>query len=520
MSLEKFDTVADAHPHLRPEFQALQKILADASAAASLEPTILADSTNLPIARLETALELLAEANVLELRRRWHCEACQQDSWDSAEAPIQQCQHCEAPIAASPDSYSYLYQPAATPSSSDFLESTGQLPDGFFRDPPPLALNTYTPGDRKILRRLFSTLYQTPNEWSAFVAGSQLSDRLRPNLRLDTQDACIASLLDRLQALRKLGLFLDELSKEFERQDIAALAPYIRENYGEALADSASAQHTYPSLIVDSSHLQELTSVLPFMDIARLEKWASGTKRLICKVRCGAVEKGTGFLIGERLVLTCHHVVASHLDPSKRGEIAVQFDYFAKENDAIEPTAWLPCDPSWEIPFSPHGAADLLEQAGLPQADELDFAILQLPSRPPGQRGALPLFELHPIPTVPGSLILLAGHPGPYQLQPIQCSIAAPGFVSLNENQTRFSYRNSTLKGSSGSPIFDRHFRWIGLHHNRGALRKDQPSMVEDNRGIPGKAIVSWLRRHSKNNPAAKAAALALGVPIDPVTVS
>ena len=61
MSLEKFDTVADAHPHLRPEFQALRKILADASAAASLEPTILAVSTNLPIARLETALELLAE---------------------------------------------------------------------------------------------------------------------------------------------------------------------------------------------------------------------------------------------------------------------------------------------------------------------------------------------------------------------------------------------------------------------------------------------------------------------------
>lgn len=520
MSLEKFDTVADAHPHLRPEFLALRKILAEATAAASLEPAILAASTNLPVARLETALENLADSKVLECRRRWHCDACQQDSWDSVEAPIHQCLHCEAPIAANPDSYSYLYQPAATPSPSDSLESTGQLPDSFFRDPPPLALNTYTPHDRKILKKLFSTLYQTPNEWSAFVAGSPLSDRLRPNLRLDTQEACIASLLDRLQALRKLGLFLDELSKEFERQDIAALAPYIRENYGEALADAAFVQPNYPGLIVDNSRLQELTSVLPFMDIARLEKWASSTKRLVCKVRCGPDEKGTGFLIGERWVLTCHHVVASYIEPSKRGQIAVQFDYFAKEDDGIEPTPWLPCDPNWDIPFSPHGQADLLDQAGIPKPDELDFAILQLPSKPPGQRGALPLFELHPIPTVPGALILLAGHPGPYQLQPIQCSIAAPGFVSLNNNQTRFSYRNSTLKGSSGSPIFDRHFRWIGLHHNRGALRKDHPSMVEDNRGIPGKAIVAWLRRHSKNNPAAKAAALALGVPIDETTVS
>jgi len=520
MSWEKFDTVADAHPELETEFLTLRQILAQATAAASLEPAVLAATTNLPVARLESALELLAEAKVLELRRRWHCESCQQDSWDSVDSPIQQCQHCEAPMAASPDSYSYLYLPTAAPQRNDSAESTGHLPDSFFRDPPPLALNTYTPGDRKILKKLFSTLYQTPFEWSGFVAGSALSDQLRPNLRVDTQEACIASLLDRLQALRKLGLFLDELSKEFERQDIAALAPYIRENYGEALADAAFAQPNYPSLIVDNRRLQELTSVLPFMDIARLEKWAAGTKRLVCKVRCGPDEKGTGFLIGDRWVLTCHHVVASYIEPSKRGQIEVQFDYFAKDDDGIAPTPWLPCDPTWDIPYSPHGQADLLEKAGIPKTDELDFAILQLASKPPGERGALPLFELHPIPTVPGSLILLAGHPGPYQLQPIQCSIAAPGFVSLNENQTRFRYRNSTLKGSSGSPIFDRHFRWIGLHHNRGALRKDQPSMVEDNRGIPGKAIVSWLRRHSKNNPAAKAAALALGVPIDPVTVS
>lgn len=518
MSLEKFDTVAEAHPELQAEFQELRRILAQVTTAASLDPAVLAASSNLPIARLETALELLAEAKVLELRRRWSCESCQQDSWDSVESPIQLCQHCEAPIAASPDSYSYLYQPAATASSSDLLESTGQVPDNFFRDPPPVALNTYSPDDRRILRKLFSTLYQTPSDWSAFVAGSQLSDRLRPNLRLDTLEGCIASLLDRLQALRRMGLFLDELSKEFERQDIAALAPYMRENYGEILADAAAPPYSYPGLVVDKSRLQELTSVLPFMDIGRLERWASATKRLICKVRCGADEKGTGFLIGERWVLTCHHVVASHLDASKRQEISVQFDYFADDQGAIQPTPWLPCDPEWAIPFSPHGSADLLDKAGLPKPDELDFAILQLPSKPPGQRGALSLRELHPIPTVPGTLILLAGHPGPYQLQPIQCSIAAPGFVSLNENQTRFCYRNSTLKGSSGSPIFDRHFRWIGMHHNRGALRNDQPSMVEDNRGIPGKAIVAWLRRHSNTNPAAKAAALALGIPIDTLT--
>jgi hypothetical protein len=510
MSLEKFDNVAKGHPELHAEFQALRQILDSTSATASLEPATLAAITNLPVARLETVLEYLAEATVLRLRRRWHCEVCHQDSWDSIDSPI----------AASPDSYHYLYQPSPILPKEVSPESTGQLPDDFFRDPPPVALNTFSPSDRRVLRKLLSTLYQTPSDWSTFVAGSQLNDRLRNNLRLDTLDGCIHSILDRLQALRKTGLFLEELSEEFDRQDIAALAPYIRETYGESLADAVVPSKPWPALVVDTSRLQELTSILPFMGIERLEKWAANTKRLICKVRCGTEEKGTGFLIGERWVLTCHHVVATYLDSTKRGQIAVQFDYFAKEDGAIQPTPWLPCDPQWEIPYSPHGQADLLEKAGVPKTDELDFAILQLPSTPSGQRGALPLFELHPIPTVPGALILLAGHPGPHQLQPIQCSIAAPGFVSLNENQTRFAYRNSTQKGSSGSPIFDHHFRWIGMHHNRGALRQNQPSMVEDNRGIPGKAIVAWLRRHSKNNPAAKAACLALGLPFDESSMS
>lgn len=69
--------------------------------------------------------------------------------------------------------------------------------------------------------------------------------------------------------------------------------------------------------------------------------------------------------------------------------------------------------------------------------------------------------------------------------------MAAPGFESINENQTRMIYKTSTLKGSSGSPVFDRQFRLIALHHNRG---EEGDKFFKNNRGIPVAKIVSQLR--------------------------
>ena len=57
------------------------------------------------------------------------------------------------------------------------------------------------------------------------------------------------------------------------------------------------------------------TSGQPFFDTSKLAWWLIRVERQVCLVRCGD-ERGTGFLVGPNLVLTCHHVIKSHLNGS------------------------------------------------------------------------------------------------------------------------------------------------------------------------------------------------------------
>jgi hypothetical protein len=94
----------------------------------------------------------------------------------------------------------------------------------------------------------------------------------------------------------------------------------------------------------------------------------------------------------------------------------------------------------------------------------------------------------------PNSTMFIVQHPGnppPWSAsnppqRPLQLSLATPGFDRVNANGTRITYKPSTLKGSSGSPVFDRTLRAVALHHAPGP---DQPEMApvhgKTNQGIP-----------------------------------
>ncbi len=194
---------------------------------------------------------------------------------------------------------------------------------------------------------------------------------------------------------------------------------------------------------------------------------------------------GTGFLISDDLVLTCYHVVKPYMAKSDHRFLSVCFDSY---NDHKELKVGVIV--KWDIPFSEPSVGDQVGSDDLPDVSQLDFAILRLDSSVGRERGSFSLNETRQLPQV-GDPILIAGHPGPTApLQRLKFSMAAPGYVGVNANETRLIYKTSTLKGSSGSPVFDRKFRLIGLHHNRG---EEGAKFYQNNRGIPISKIIDFL---------------------------
>lgn len=242
----------------------------------------------------------------------------------------------------------------------------------------------------------------------------------------------------------------------------------------------------------------------PFIEASRLAEWILAMERQVCLVRCGA-QAGTGFLVSADLILTCYHVVEALFNKTMASPAQVRFDY-RRIGNGIVPNYdddWIGLDPAWVIPHAPYSPTDK-PLSGDPQPNELDFALLRL-AQPMGQmsakneskpRGWIDLAGALS-PPAPSSPCLIPQHPmnalrPPPQL-PLQVTFATPGYQGLNANGTRLLYGPSTLKGSSGSPVFDGKLRVFALHHNRGEYNPGAPNTLLNNRGIPLDRIVAAL---------------------------
>jgi Trypsin-like peptidase domain/Effector-associated domain 1 len=235
----------------------------------------------------------------------------------------------------------------------------------------------------------------------------------------------------------------------------------------------------------------------PFLDTTRLAKWIIRTERQVCRVRCGP-GLGTGFLVGPDLVLTCYHVVKRYLQGSVSTS-EVLFDY-RRDNEGVDPqedpAAWIPIDTTWPVPQAPYSPSDIT-LVGEPDPGQLDYALLKLSrsvglETPPNERDARGWVDVSTDPALPivGEPILIVQHPAvpnshPPAQQPLKIALTAPGFDGVIPSGTRVKYKPSTLPGSSGSPVYDRSFGAVALHHNRGQLDPQAVGLVTNNRGIP-----------------------------------
>lgn len=208
-------------------------------------------------------------------------------------------------------------------------------------------------------------------------------------------------------------------------------------------------------------------------------------------IRVNGAEKGTGFLVGDNLVLTAAHVVeAAKHEPGRPIPIAAVFDFDStsgasySESGIVIPVDGVICD-------SPPTRGERSAVVGKDwdaSPENLDFALLQLAEPAPKVRAADGTltgrgcyvldpdsydFALSPV-------LIIAQYPLRDFLK--FSYIAQP--PERNKQGTRIRYLGNTLMGSSGGPVVDTRGNLVALHHY---------STCTKNQGVPASAIAQNL---------------------------
>jgi len=210
---------------------------------------------------------------------------------------------------------------------------------------------------------------------------------------------------------------------------------------------------------------------------------------------------GTGFLVGPDLMLTNYHVFKSK---DMLGSAVVRFDYHANADGAATQGRVYEFQPEFYV-----GSPDT----------ELDFALVKLKGEPladrklqPGDEdlGYLELLRrgrhrgyllLAPRDIVEHERVNIIQHPNGNP----QKVVLTQNYVLANMSADRVHYLADTQPGSSGSPVLNRYWEVIALHHSGGAhppqkasnnLQKVLKGLYKFNEGIPIRAIMPKIERY------------------------
>lgn len=195
-----------------------------------------------------------------------------------------------------------------------------------------------------------------------------------------------------------------------------------------------------------------------FLDVAFLAT-LYGRSSAVCRIEENNAPLGTGFLIGPQLVLTNHHVVPSDDVEQK---VVARFHFRRRPDGSLDADQRTT-------------ARAVLARS---DATQLDFALLELSE---------PLATIEPLAPqleAPGhdEAVYIIQHP---QGEPQK--IVLQGNFVKSVTAPRLRYGANTLPGSSGSPIFDRQGRLIGIHRGGSA---------HGNEGILMAAIMPHIQTH------------------------
>ncbi len=210
---------------------------------------------------------------------------------------------------------------------------------------------------------------------------------------------------------------------------------------------------------------------------------------------------GTGFLVGPDLILTNYHVFKSK-DVLERA--VIRFDYQANADGVVTQGRVFEFVPDFYI-----GSPDT----------ELDFALVKVKGEPLAERKMQPEDEdlgylellrrgrhrgyllVSPSLIVEHERVNIIQHPNGNP----QKVVLTQNYVLTNMSADRVHYLADTLPGSSGSPVLNRHWEVVALHHSGGAhppikatvdLQKILKGHYKFNEGIPMRAIMPKIERY------------------------
>ena len=313
-------------------------------------------------------------------------------------------------------------------------------------------VRTFAEVERVVRERLERTRPEIETSLGHIANGNPLAAEPSPTRRVN-----------RLQA--KANLSRDEA------QIIAAAIDMASTEEGKVAAAKAAG----PEAI--------LGSTLDFVGIAFLERGrrvADAVGRVAFR---NEKPQGSGFLVGPRLFLTNHHVIASQADAAR---FQVQFDYEHDRFNRIRTPTTFVFDP--ELCFVTDGI------------DGLDYTLIGIGERRTGVRalddfGYIPLSDASDKHML-GEIANVIQHPdGRFK----EVVLRENHLVARDETLQVLHYVADTEQGSSGSPVFNNEWEPIALHHWAGQWREvmgrdGQALSREINEGIRISAIVRDLR--------------------------
>jgi V8-like Glu-specific endopeptidase len=233
--------------------------------------------------------------------------------------------------------------------------------------------------------------------------------------------------------------------------------------------------------VPDDAHLEKIigdrSSILK---INWLEK-ALNASKAVCRVVCSDGSKGTGFLTKDGYVFTNNHVIPS---AKEAATATLEFNYEVDSNGNTKNRIVYQLDAK-DAAFSPK--------------DQLDFARVRVIDRSdnPLKQWGFVEFETEAIPTV-GDPVTIIQHPKGQDKQ-----IALNANDVLGQLQQHLYYTTDTEPGSSGSPVFNKEWKVVAIHHagktqeEGGFIVNARGDRMGANRGILFKEIFKFLKTGS-----------------------
>jgi endonuclease G, mitochondrial len=206
------------------------------------------------------------------------------------------------------------------------------------------------------------------------------------------------------------------------------------------------------------------TDFMPAWFLSRGAELRRTSARVRARTASGRDLKGTGFLVGPRLLLTNFHV----LDWSDIGQESLthilphsllEFDYEEQFNGIMQPVATFRLEPTTLLLASPW--------------DQLDYVLVAVQQRSNEGAVSIDSFGYNRLAGDLGKIargepVFIIQHPNG---QPKQVVLQNNRLIDRDEDLPYLTYEADTDRGSSGAPVFNRQWEVVALHHSAEIAR-------------------------------------------------